>query len=171
MVPLLFVLAGISKADFILHYRGGPLTPCVEGACRVSIDMLIEEPLPGNASLSSLQSADFVKYISPDVVVSDGIHTFHDVWKINASIENLSTDAAGNLSGWRLFFEGLEGTEGIWVFSGVGDQVSISGTASSFSSSPGTWEVTPEPGSWALAGTAFIACAGIERRRRRRRVL
>jgi hypothetical protein len=29
----------------------------------------------------------------------------------------------------------------------------------------------PEPGSVVLAGTAFIACAGIERRRRRRRVL
>jgi hypothetical protein len=180
IVPLLFGLTAVSRADLILHYTGGQLTPCVDGVgCQVSIDLLLLNPLPANFSAQYIDPV-FHQFVAPSVRASDGYHVLNDAWGTNAT-GFIDTDAQGNISSWSMLFEGgigLEGFETIEASGGPGGQggslVEIIGPNGRHivTAGPGsTWQVTPEPGSWALAGMAFIACVGIERLRRRRRVL
>jgi hypothetical protein len=165
IVPLILGLATIAKADLILHYTGGQLTPCVDGTgCQVSIDLGLFSPLPANFS-ATYTDASFHQFIEPTVLASDGLHTLNDSWGTNAT-GFVRTDAAGNLSDWGLLFEGgigggIGGTlrfETIQIGPG-GSSVDIIGGGmdrQEFFAGPGTWEVTPEPSSALFLGTVIF---------------
>jgi hypothetical protein len=151
----------------------------------ISADVYLIQALPANFSTSSFDGRPeiFDQYIENFATASDGLHSFNG--RLRAAFPNnlnIQTDGMGNVSFIDLLVQGeypdpnhflVMRTETIEI-RGFGGAVTIDNTLGQyqeFHATGGTWQVTPEPGSWALAGTAFIACAGIERRRRRRRVL
>ena len=97
MVPLLFGLTAVSRADLVLEFRGAQLTPCVDGlGCVLSADIHLLQPLPANLSVSS-EDADltlFRQYIDDNATAGDGLETiggrFQADWPDTLS---LSTDA------------------------------------------------------------------------------
>jgi hypothetical protein len=195
IVPLLFGLTAVSKADLVLEFRGDTLSPCVDGkGCILEADIGLLQALPPNFSISSDDvTGTFQQYFNNVATVSDGYHTFTGFLRTAfPDTFSITTDGAGNVRSFQLEVQvdyldlpdypdvpiGIERWETAQIYGGAGgyggsvvtDDI-FDHTTYYYTSGIGTVLVTPEPGSWMLAGTAFIACAGIERRRRRRRVL
>jgi hypothetical protein len=132
--------------------------------------------LPANATLHS-GDVDFSRYILQDVTASDGEHTFFGPFRGDVGAE-ITTDGMGNLISWSV--------DSMFPLpTGQWESISMNNTGPSFSgviigagglppfatvsTVPGTWTVTPEPGSLVTLGTAVVGFGWLEWKRRRRR--
>jgi hypothetical protein len=163
IVPLLFGLTAICKADLILHYTGALLTPCVDGlGCQVGIDLVLFNPLPADFFAADTDPS-FHQFVSTATTATDGIHTLQASWGTNAT-GFIGTNDFGNPIIWDIFVEGAIDGSRFETIQSLGGQensgslvrIITNGRSQEFSAGPGTWVVTPEPSSALFLGTVIF---------------
>jgi hypothetical protein len=183
LLVTILLFCGISRADLILHYSA-PISPCVDGTgCQVSIDLDVFSLLPANFSAENMggvlgHDPGFLQFFNPTgTIISDGVHTLGASWGTNATAL-IETDSAGNISVWDIF---VEGPGGIDPSSGIprNEVIDVNSVNRSyvqlttdhrdlFAVGPGTWVVTPEPGSVICLGTAALGFGFMVWKRKRK---